>query len=97
MIPHEFPGCNVRAAPPPGFEEMIGTLDCFHNGRCCVSAWKPSPEQLAALNAGASVFVSVMSMAKHDINGVLRPNIFPTFVGLEDEVKGVVSDTGNVW
>jgi len=97
MITHDFPGTNVHAAPPPGYEEMIGWLHCFHNGATCVSAWKPDAEQLAVLNAGGSVFVSVMSGSKHDINGKVQPNIFPTYVGTEEDVRAVVSDTGAVW
>lgn len=97
MIPHDFKGTNVHASPPKGYEEMIGWLHCFHNGVCCVSAWKPTPEQLEILNAGGSVFVSVMTGSKHDITGKLQPVILPTFVGTEDDVRAVVSDTGGVW
>jgi len=97
MITHEFEGCNVHAAPPPGYEEMIGWLHCFHNGRTCVSAWKPSPEDLEKLNAGQSVFISVMSGSQHDINGKLTPRIIPTFVGTEDDVRMIVLDTGATW
>jgi hypothetical protein len=97
MIPHDFEGTNVHASPPPGYEEMIEWLHCFHNGVCCVSAWKPTEDQLAKLNAGESVFVSVMSSQRHDITGKVVPTILPTFVGLEEDVLAVVSDTGGVW
>lgn len=91
--PHDFPGANVHAAPPRGFEEMIGWLHCFHNGSCVVSAWKPSPEELEALNRGESIFVSVMSGA-HE-NG--HPIIHPTYVGTEEMVRPIVRDTGADW
>lgn len=90
---HEFEGCNVLAAPPPGLEEMVGNLAIFFNGRAVVSAWKPSPELLAELNAGGSIFVSVMSGCTEDG----RPAIYPMFVGSESECLDVVSDTGHVW
>jgi hypothetical protein len=97
MITHDFEGANVHAAPPPGYEEMIGWLHCFHNGQACVSAWKPSPEDLEKLNAGQSVFISVMTGTRQGPDGRILPNIYPTFVGMEDETKEVVSDTGRVW
>lgn len=97
MIAHEFEGCNVCAAPPPGYEEMISSVNGFHNGATWVTAWKPSPTDLEKLNAGGSVFVSVMSGSRRDDEGKIRPNIIPMFVGTEDDAKSVVSDTGGVW
>lgn len=82
-----FPGANAHFGPPPGLEEMVGHLYVFRNGRTVVSAWKPSPEELARLNAGEAIFVSVMS----------GDAVFPTFVGTEAECKAVASDTGRVW
>jgi hypothetical protein len=90
---HDFKGANVHASPPPGYEEMVEWLHCFHNGATIVSAWKPTTEELAELNAGGSIFVSVMSGSRKDG----RPLIFPMFVGTEENVKEVVSDTGHVW
>lgn len=90
---HNFEGANIHAAPPKGLDEMIGWLHVFHNGRCCVSAWKPTPEELTALNNGESIFISVMS-GQTDSG---RPMIFPTFVGTEENCREVVSDTGKVW
>lgn len=90
---HDFAGSTHHYGPPPGLEEMVGWLHVFSNGRTCVSAWKPTPEELERLNAGESIFISVM--AGVDPRG--RPIVFPTFVGTEDTVKAVVSDTGRVW
>lgn len=73
MTPFEFPGCNVNAAPPPGFEEMIAPLIGFHNGRTWVTAWHPTPEDLAKLNAGEPVYVSVMSGSRRDVGGSIHP------------------------
>ena len=90
---HDFEGSNIHMGPPPGLEEMVGWLHVFSNGACNVSAWRPSPEELARLNAGESLFVSVMSGC--DERG--RPRVFPMFVGTEDVCLEVVSDTGKVW
>lgn len=84
---HDFPGSTHHYAPPPGLEEMIGWLHVFKNGRCVVSAWKPTPEELAKLNAGESIFISVMSYE----------HVLPVFVGTEDLCKQVVSDCGKTW
>lgn len=84
---HDFEGSTHHYGPPPGLDEMIGWLHIFRNGQCVVSAWKPTAEELAKLNAGESLFVSVMS----------GPHVFPMFVGTEAECKAVVSDTGRVW
>lgn len=85
--PIQFEGVTHHFGPPPGLEEMIGSLYVFQNGRTVVSAWMPSAEELAKLNAGEAIFVSVMSGA----------SVFPMFVGTEDQVKAVASDTGRVW
>ena len=90
---HEFPGCNIAAHAPQGFEEMISTLYCFHNGRSCVSAWKPTPEELATLNAGGSIYISVMSGCTPDG----RPQIMPVFVGDEETCLAVTKDAGKGW
>lgn len=101
MQPHDFPGSTHHFGPPPGLEEMIGWLHFFTNGHCIVSAWKPDAEQLAKLNAGESVFISVMSgerqIQRADGTIVLAPLVFPTYVGCEEDCKAVVSDTGAVW
>jgi len=90
---HEFEGANIRAVAPTGFEEMIGTLYCFHNGHACVSAWKPDAAMLEKLNAGESIFISVMTGSTKEG----RPIISPVYVGTEDDCLEVVSDTGKVW
>lgn len=92
-VTHDFAGSTHHFGPPPGIEEMVGWLHLFSNGRCNVSAWKPTPEELARLNAGESLFVSVMSGCDH----LGRPIVFPMFVGTEEITKAVVSDTGGVW
>jgi len=90
--PHDFEGANCHLGPPPGLEEMVGWLHIFSNGRANVSAWKPTPEELRRLNAGESIFVSVMSGSHEG-----KPVVFPMFVGTEEATKAIVMDTGRVW
>lgn len=85
--PVKFDGCNRDFGPPPGLEEMVGRLPCFTNGRVVVSAHKLSSDELARVIETGVVFVSVMSGA----------SVFPIYVGSEDTVKAVASDTGSVW
>lgn len=91
--PQNFEGANIHAGPPRGLEEMVGWLHVFFNGRGYVSAWKPTAAELADLNAGGSIFVHFLSGSREDG----APLIFPMFVGNEENVKEVVSDSGGVW
>ena len=88
-----FPGANIHASPPKGYEEMIDWLHCFHNGACCVSAWQFTKEQWEQLSKDRTIFMSVMSGTREDG----RPIILPVFVGTEDDCREIVSDTGKVW
>ncbi len=85
--PVKFEGCTHDFGPPPGLDEMVGRLPCFLNGRTVVSAHKLSSEELARVVETGIVFVSVMS-------GV---TVLPIYVGSEETVKAVASDTGHVW
>lgn len=68
MTPVKFPEANSRFGPPPNLtEEQCGTIHAYQ-GRVArgsvegsllvVVAWKPSEAELAALNAGAPIFLS---------------------------------------
>jgi len=48
---------------------------------------------LEKLNAGESIFISVMTGSTKEG----RPIISPVYVGTEDDCLEVVSDTGKVW
>lgn len=85
--PVKFDGANFNFGPPVGLEEMVGHLPCFLNGRSVVSAWKLSPEELAEVNRTGVVFITIMS----------GRSVFPMYVGSEETVKDVASDTGHVW
>lgn len=93
--PTNFEGSTHHFGPPPGVPETeCGWLHVFSNGRCTVSAWKLSPEALAAANRGEPVFVS-HQCGVHPFTD--KPIVFPTFVGSEEECKSVVSGTGETW
>lgn len=56
--------CNLKMAPPPDWDEATqgpcGTLDIHFDGESMRSAWLPSPEELAALNAGQPVILGII-------------------------------------
>lgn len=86
--PIAFDGHNLTFGPPPGLDEMVGSLPVFMNGRTVVSAWKLDPVELqAVIDSGGVVFVSIMSGMQ----------VFPCYVGSEESTKSVASDTGKVW
>lgn len=70
MEPTIFPEANRRHGPPEGMDEsQVRTIPSFvgavHGGPLdgsvvSVVAWKPSPEELAELQAGAFVYLSVL-------------------------------------
>lgn len=51
---------HLRA--PPGLSGVSG-LPVVFDGRAVASFWQPSPEELAALNAGGLVWLSVLGPA----------------------------------
>lgn len=68
MSPIEFPEANCHFGPPPGMTEqqvrgvkgflgsvMGGSMD---GSTIVVVAWRPSPEDLQALNQGGAIYVS---------------------------------------
>ena len=94
--PTNFEGSNHHFGPPPGVsEDECGWLYVFSNGRCNVSAWKPSAEMLEALNRGEPIFISQQSGMNP--NNPNTPLIFPVFVGSEAECREVVARTGETW
>ena len=94
--PTDFEGSTHHFGPPPGVSEAdCGWLHVFSNGRCTVSAWKPSPEALEALNRGEPIFVTHQcGMNPHNPT---QPLVFPTFAGSEAEALEVVRATGQAW
>ncbi|RKD61539.1 hypothetical protein [Rhizobium sp. WW_1] len=84
--PVHFHGANMLLGPPKG-SENVGELHTYTNGRCSVSCWEFSPEELAEIVRTGRVFVSIFS-------GQSQP---PVHVGSEDGVRDVVVDFGGVW
>lgn len=85
--PADFTGANFTYGPPPGREETVGSLRVFKNGRCIVSAWDLTDDELAEIVRTRRVFLSVFS---GDV-------LFPVFVGSEFTTRSCVLDTGPVW
>ena len=80
MIPVEFNEANQVFGPPPGMTvEQVVPVHAFvgevQGGSCdgvpmVVVAWRPDPEDLAALNNGALVYLAVL--------GGLPPHVVST-------------------
>lgn len=70
MTAAEFPESNAKHGPPVGLDEAhVKTIPSFkgqivggvHDGsEMVVVAWRPSAEDLAKLNAGGLVYLSMM-------------------------------------
>lgn len=70
MIPTEFPESNIKFKPPPDLEEsQCGVIPGFTGevvgGSCdgcplTVVAWRPTAEELEAINNGAPIFLSII-------------------------------------
>jgi hypothetical protein len=70
MTPQSFPQSNCRFTAPVDLDKsQCAAIDAYSgavNGgsvdgsRITVVAWRPSPQELAELNAGEPIFVSVM-------------------------------------
>lgn len=70
MIPVKFDQANCAFGPPPDLAEsqcrtIHGFIGEVANGsvdgaKFIVTAWKPTPEELAELNAGGAVFLSFL-------------------------------------
>ena len=68
MIPARVEGCTRALGAPPGWTpETSGDCGCLRirdemNGDLpvMVSAWEPTPAELAVLNAGGKVYLSVV-------------------------------------
>lgn len=70
MSPIKFEGANATFGPPEGYEAgqvapIYGFATQVQRGSCegaplVVTAWQPSPAELAQLNAGNPVFLSVL-------------------------------------
>lgn len=63
MEPVDFPAANLSLGPPDDFKGECVPLRVEKTERGYSSHWKPSPEELAILNAGGNVRLNVHSNA----------------------------------
>jgi hypothetical protein len=71
MTPVDFPEANCHPGPPKGYaESQVATISAYagqiergsmEGAPIIVTAWRPSPEELAMLNEGHPIFVSFIS------------------------------------
>lgn len=68
MIPRRIPKATHALGAPAEWDDATGACLTLHvrqmmsaNGPIWESAWEPTPDELAALNAGASVVLRVVS------------------------------------
>jgi hypothetical protein len=59
MIAKRIAGANRLFGPPPGHEQTCSHLAVRIDGDLFQSAWEPTPAELAILNAGGHVILSV--------------------------------------
>jgi hypothetical protein len=85
-FPAPFVGSKPIAAPPDREDILPGHF--FTNGKCVVSAWQLTPEEIAVINAnGGKVFVSVMSGG----------DFYPTLVGSSETIRMMLLDYGGTF
>lgn len=60
MNPIQFPQANtIMRAPPSMAEGLCNDVHAHSNGEICVTLWQPTPEERAAIAAGAPIYLSV--------------------------------------
>lgn len=80
MTPTDLPETNAQFGAPKGMmESQVATIRAFwgeidqgplEGSEFVVTAWQPSPEEVAAINAGAPIFLTTM--------GGLPPHLLTT-------------------
>ncbi len=70
MNPYQFPEANRRYGPPEGMaESQVMTIHAFagvvadgsiDGSPIVVTAWQPTPEEIALIQAGAPIFLTFM-------------------------------------
>lgn len=59
MIPQRFSEANSVRRAPPGMENC-NDLHLYSDAEQCISAWRPTPEELVKINLGEPVFLWVI-------------------------------------
>jgi hypothetical protein len=83
--PVEFEGQNFVLRPPVKAENIL-PLPIFRNGKCCVSCWQLTDDEIAEIVTSRRVYVTVFS-------GDTQP---PIYVGSGGNVRDFLADYG-VW
>lgn len=88
MIPVRFPQANAFFGAPPGLDPSQVEAVAAYSGTAqggsldgmpiVVTAWRPSPEDLEALNAGRPIFLTFIGglpphMATTDFEAAIQP------------------------
>jgi len=83
----QFSGANMLLRAPAAMRESVNDLWAFTNGKCSVSCWQLSPDEIEEVARTGKIFLSVFS-------GSSQP---PVVLGSEESVRAVVADSGGVW
>lgn len=91
MIPTKFPGVTNYLGAPPGWNPDGELGECMplpvmHDEHGFTSLWIPDSDELAALNAGAGVQLTIMANA-HPVVSVQVSNV-PTTARGGSELRG---------
>lgn len=61
MIPNSIPGTTRRIGKSQGYNGLsLRDELCPHNGPQMVSSWQPTPAEVAAIVAGAPIYLTVL-------------------------------------
>lgn len=84
-FPIEFKGVNLRLNAPIGSEHVVNSgVPAFNNGTTTITCWQLSADEMRAILATGTIWISVMC-------GPTQP---PLFVGSEQTVRDVNADFG---
>ncbi len=84
MIPTKFPGVTTYLGAPPGWDDDGELGECMAlpikaDEHGLTSLWVPDRDELAALNAGACVQLTIMANAHPVVAvGVSQPSLSPS-------------------
>lgn len=73
-----IPGATVMLGAPEGWDERIDGVACnvlpaIYDGQAFVSQWKPTPEEIAAIFAGAPIHLHVYGDAHPPVAVTVGP------------------------
>jgi len=97
MNPTTHPSNNATLGPPRGWDYAampcgalsITRIDCEDGSSAMVSFWKPDAQELADLNRGASVMLSVYSAAHPPVAVAVSEPMLSLVEEAVDRVTGV--------